>query len=43
MPQFKSVEGILNAAKKQGIKALEIGAPLHPGAIRAYKEAGILK
>jgi TRAP transporter TAXI family solute receptor len=43
MPQFNSVEGILNAAKKQGIKALEIGAPLHPGAIRAYKEAGILK
>jgi len=27
----------------EGTKPLEMGAPLHPGAIRAYKEAGILK
>ncbi len=43
MPQFNSIAQILDAARKDGIKALEIGAPLHPGAIRAYKEAGILK
>jgi len=43
MPQFLTVAQVLDAAKKQGMKALEIGAPLHPGAIRAYKEAGILK
>lgn len=43
MPQFNSIAAIFDAARKGGIKALEIGAPLHPGAIRAYKEAGILK
>jgi TRAP transporter TAXI family solute receptor len=43
MPQFASVAEILDAGRTQGIKGLEIGAPLHPGAIRAYKEAGILK
>lgn len=43
MPQFKTVQQVLDAAKSQGMKALEIGAPLHPGAIRAYKEAGVLK
>ena len=43
MPQFASVKDVFDAARKDGIKALEIGAPLHPGAIRAYKEAGILK
>jgi len=43
MPQFASVAQVLDAARSQGMKALEIGAPLHPGAIRAYKEAGILK
>ena len=43
MPQFATVAQVLDDAKKRGIKALEIGAPLHPGAIRAYKEAGILK
>lgn len=42
MPQFASVAEVLDAARKQGVKALEIGAPLHPGALRAYKEAGIL-
>ena len=40
---FASIEPIYAAARKQGISALEVAAPLHPGAIRAFKEAGILK
>lgn len=43
MPQFSTVAQIHDAARKDGVKALEIGAPLHPGAARAYKEAGIIK
>lgn len=40
---YASIEPIYAAARKQGIKALEVGASMHPGAIRAFKEAGILK
>lgn len=40
---FASIEPVFAAARKQGVKALEMGAPMHPGAIRAFKEAGILK
>lgn len=43
MPQFASIKSLFEEAKTKGVKALEIGAPLHPGAIRAFKEAGILK
>lgn len=43
MPQFATVGDIHAQVKTKGIKALEIGAPLHPGAMKAYKEAGILK
>ena len=40
---YASIEPIYAAARKVGISALEVGAPMHPGAIRAFKEAGILK
>jgi len=43
MPQFGTVAQVLDAARKDGVKALEIGAPLHPGAARAFREAGVLK
>ncbi len=43
MPQFATVAEVLDDARKDGVKALEIGAPLHPGALRAYKEAGVVK
>lgn len=42
-PQYRSVIRLVTEAKQKGIKALEMGAPLHPGSIRAFKEAGILK
>lgn len=40
---YASIEPIYALARKQGKSALEVGAPLHPGAVRAFKEAGILK
>lgn len=43
MPQFGTIDQVLDKARKEGVKALEIGAPLHPGALRAYQEAGIVK
>lgn len=43
MPQFESIKALFAKAKTEGVKALEIGAPLHPGAIKAFREAGILK
>lgn len=44
MPQFKSSKDMLMAAKKSGSSAaIEVGAKLHPGSVRALKEAGILK
>jgi TRAP transporter TAXI family solute receptor len=42
-PQFATVEALLDEAKAKGEKPLEVSAPLHPGAVRALKEAGILK
>jgi len=43
MPQFASVKGLFARAKTEGASALEVAAPLHPGAARAFREAGILK
>lgn len=44
MPQFASIKPMLAEAKaKNSATPVEIGAPMHPGAIRALKEAGILK
>ncbi len=40
---YASIGPIFAAARKVGISALEVAAPLHPGAIRAFMEAGILK
>lgn len=42
-PQYVSVIRLLTEAKQKGVKVLEMGAPLHPGSLRAFKEAGILK
>jgi TRAP transporter TAXI family solute receptor len=42
-PQYRSVIRLVTEAKQKGIKVLEMGAPLHPGSIRAFKEAGILR
>ncbi len=42
-PHYDALASFLDAARKQGRKALEINAPLHPGAVRAFKETGILK
>lgn len=44
MPQFASVKPMLAEAKsKNSLTPIEIGAPMHPGSIRALKEAGIIK
>lgn len=43
MPQFASIKPLFERAKTEGASALEVAAPLHPGAVRAFKEAGILK
>ena len=40
---YASIEQLFKAARTEGAKALEVGAPLHPGALRAFKEAGIVK
>ena len=40
---YESIGPVYAAARKLGVSALEVGAPMHPGAIRAFKEAGILK
>ncbi len=42
-PQYRSVIRLVTEAKAKGVKVLEMGAPLHPGSLRAFKEAGILK
>ena len=42
-PQYASVIRLITEAKTKGVKVLEMGAPLHPGSLRAFKEAGILK
>lgn len=41
--QFGTLDDVFAEARAKGVKALEVGAPLHPGAILALKEAGILK
>ncbi|MGE3247204.1 MAG: TAXI family TRAP transporter solute-binding subunit [Beijerinckiaceae bacterium] len=44
MPQFASIKPMMAEAKSKNSAApVEIGAPLHPGTTRAFKEAGILK
>jgi TRAP transporter TAXI family solute receptor len=43
MPQYATVKLLFEEAKTKGKKAIEVVAPLHPGAVKAYKEAGILK
>ncbi len=42
-PHFDTVKTSLDMARKGGRKVLETAAPLHPGALRALREAGILK
>lgn len=42
-PQFGHVKRHLEAAKTEGAAELAVIAPLHPGAVKAYKEAGYLK
>jgi TRAP-type uncharacterized transport system substrate-binding protein len=43
-PQFASVKQLLAKAKADNdVKHLEMGAPVHPGALKAFKEAGIVK
>jgi TRAP transporter TAXI family solute receptor len=42
-PQYRSVIRLVAEARQKGGKVLEMGAPLHPGSLRAFKEAGILK
>ena len=42
-PQYESVKELFEQAKVKGPKVLEMGGPLHPGTLRAFREAGILK
>ena len=43
-PLFKGLKDLFEPLRSKGAAALEFGGvPLHPGAIRAYKEAGWLK
>jgi uncharacterized protein len=42
-PQYESVKDLFEDAKTKGPKVLEMGGPLHPGSLRAFKEAGIVK
>src|SRR5262249_37967031 len=42
-PLFIGLEELLEPLRSQGAAALEFGGvPLHPGALRAYREAGLL-
>lgn len=43
MPNFEKTKALFALAKTEGRGILEMGAPLHPGALKAYQEAGILK
>jgi TRAP-type uncharacterized transport system substrate-binding protein len=41
---FKGLKDLFEPLRSKGAAALEFGGvPLHPGAIRAYREAGWLK
>jgi TRAP transporter TAXI family solute receptor len=43
-PLFAGLADLFEPLRKEGAKALEFGgAPLHPGALAAYREAGYLK
>lgn len=43
-PLFKGLRNLFDLLRTQGTSALEFGGvPLHPGAVRAYQEAGWLK
>ena len=43
-PLFKGLKSLFEPLRVQGVTAFEFGSvPLHPGAIRAYREAGWLK
>ena len=43
-PLFKGLKDLFEPLRSKGAAALEFGGvPLHPGAIRAYREAGWLK
>jgi TRAP-type uncharacterized transport system substrate-binding protein len=40
-PLFKGLKELFEPLRSKGATALEIGGvPLHPGALRAYQEAG---
>ncbi len=42
-PLFKGLKGLFAPLRAKGASALEFGGvPMHPGAIRAYKETGLL-
>ena len=42
-PLFEGLADLYEPLREQGAEALEsVGAPLHPGALRAYREAGYL-
>lgn len=42
-PHYDTTKTTFEMARKDGRKVFETAAPLHPGALRALKEAGILK
>jgi TRAP transporter TAXI family solute receptor len=42
-PLFAGLRGLLDQARTEGRAALEIGAPLHDGALAAYREAGLIR
>jgi TRAP-type uncharacterized transport system substrate-binding protein len=42
-PLFAGLDDLFQPLRSQGRAALEFGGvPLHPGALRAYREAGLL-
>ena len=42
-PLFESLAGLYEPLRTEGPAALELdGVPLHPGALRAYRDAGYL-
>ena len=42
-PPFKGLRDFFEPLRTKGAAAFEFGVPLHPGALRAYREAGWLK
>ncbi len=41
-PLFAGLPDLFERLRQQGPAALEFGVPLHPGALRAYREAGLV-